>query len=73
MEILWSPEAAFDFTAIIQYIRNDNSSAALRVARAIHEAIAQLNAFPNRGPVWTSEWNERAALIEIAVCRGVSC
>ncbi|MCU1255373.1 MAG: hypothetical protein JWM83_1672 [Candidatus Angelobacter sp.] len=41
MEILWSPEAAFDFTAIIQYIRKDNSSAALRVARAVHEAIAQ--------------------------------
>jgi toxin ParE1/3/4 len=49
MEIRWSPEAAFDFTAIIQYIRKDNPSAALRVARAVHEAIAQLNTFPNRG------------------------
>jgi toxin ParE1/3/4 len=49
MEISWSPEAAFDFTAIIQYIRQDNSSAALRVARAIYDAVAQLNIFPNRG------------------------
>jgi len=49
MEIRWSPEAAADFTAVIQYIRQDNSSAALRVARAIYDAIAQLNTFPNRG------------------------
>jgi toxin ParE1/3/4 len=49
MEIRWSPEAAFDFTAIVQYIRQDNSSAALRVARSIYDAVAQLNTFPNRG------------------------
>ena len=49
MEIRWSPEAVLDFTAIIQYIRQDNSSAALRVARAIYDAVAQLNTFPNRG------------------------
>jgi toxin ParE1/3/4 len=49
MEISWSPEAAFDFTAIVQYIRQDNSSAALRVARYIYDAVAQLNTFPNRG------------------------
>lgn len=49
MEVRWSPEAAADFTAIIRYIRNDNPSAALQVARAIYNAIAQLNTFPNRG------------------------
>jgi toxin ParE1/3/4 len=49
MEISWSPEAAFDFTAIVQYIRQDNSSAALRVARSIYDAVAQLSTFPNRG------------------------
>jgi toxin ParE1/3/4 len=49
MEIRWSPEAAADFTAMIQYIRRDNSAAALRVARAIYQAVAQLKVFPNRG------------------------
>lgn len=49
MEIRWSPEAAADFTAVIQYIRQDNSSAAFRVARSIYDAVAQLNTFPNRG------------------------
>jgi toxin ParE1/3/4 len=49
MEVRWSPEAAADFTTIVRYIRQDNPSAALRVARAIYNAIAQLNTFPNRG------------------------
>ncbi len=49
MEVRWSPEAAADFTAIVRYIRQDNPSAALRVARAIYNAVAQLNTFPNRG------------------------
>jgi toxin ParE1/3/4 len=49
MEVRWSPEAVADFTAMIQYIRNDNPSTALRVARAIYDAVAQLNTFSNRG------------------------
>jgi toxin ParE1/3/4 len=49
MEIRWSPEAAAEFTAIIQYIRQDNADAALRVARTIYRTIAQLKTFPNRG------------------------
>jgi toxin ParE1/3/4 len=49
MEIRWSPEAAAEFTAIIQYIRQDNADAALRVARTIYQTIAQLKTFPNRG------------------------
>ena len=51
MEIRWSPEALADFTAVIQYIQADNSSAALRVARAIYQAVAQLKAFPNSGRI----------------------
>jgi toxin ParE1/3/4 len=49
MQIRWSPEATADFTQIIQYIRKDNVSAALRVARTIYEKVAQLKTFPNRG------------------------
>ena len=49
MEVRWSPEAADDFTALIRYIRQDNPSAALQVARTIYNAVAQLNTFPNRG------------------------
>ena len=49
MEIRWSPEAADDFVATIQYIKQDNSSAALRVARSIYQTIEQLKKFPNRG------------------------
>jgi toxin ParE1/3/4 len=49
MQIRWSPEAAADFTAMIQYIRQDNSAAALRVARTIYQSVAQLGRFPNRG------------------------
>lgn len=47
MEIIWSPEAANDFTAIVRYIREDNAAAALRVARSIYEDISQLKTFPN--------------------------
>ena len=49
MDIRWSPEAAADFAALIQYIRQDNSTAALRVARTIYQTVAQLKTFPNRG------------------------
>jgi toxin ParE1/3/4 len=49
MEIHWSSEATADFIVMIQYIRKDNSAAALRVARSIHQTVAQLNTFPNLG------------------------
>jgi plasmid stabilization system protein ParE len=35
MIVRWSPEAAADFAAIVEYIRKQNPSAAERVARAI--------------------------------------
>lgn len=49
MQIRWSPEAVADFTGMIQYIRQDNPTAALRVAQAIYQTVAQLKTFPNRG------------------------
>ncbi len=49
MEVRWSPQAAADFTQIIQYIRKENASAALRVARTIYGRVAQLKDFSNRG------------------------
>lgn len=51
MTIRWSPEAAADFTGIVQYIQQQNPSAADRVAHAIFEGITSLESFPNRGRV----------------------
>ena len=49
MNIRWSPEAADDFASIVRHIREDNPTAALRVARTIYQGIAQLKSFPNLG------------------------
>ena len=49
MMIRWSPEAAADFAAIVEYIRKQNPSAAKRVAHAIYDGIASLASFPRRG------------------------
>jgi len=49
MEIMWSPEAANDFAAIVKRIRDDNPAAALRVARSIYQDIGKLQSFPNQG------------------------
>jgi toxin ParE1/3/4 len=49
MRVRWSPEAAADFTAIVDYIRKQNPSAAERVARIIFDGIESLASFPNRG------------------------
>jgi toxin ParE1/3/4 len=48
-KVRWSPEAAADFAAIVEYIRNQNPSAAERVARAIHDRVASLASFPKQG------------------------
>lgn len=47
--VRWSPEAAADFAAIIEYIRERNPSAADRVARPIYDGIASLASFPRQG------------------------
>ena len=51
MEIRWSLEAADDLANVIQHIRKDNPTAALRVARMIYQGISQLKRFPNLGRV----------------------
>jgi toxin ParE1/3/4 len=49
MTVRWSPEAAADFAAIVEYIRKQNPSAAERVAHTIHDGVAALASFPNQG------------------------
>lgn len=49
MKVRWSPEAAADFAAIVEYIRKQNPSAAERVARTIYEGVASLASFPLQG------------------------
>ena len=46
MTVRWSPEAAADFAAIVEYIRKQNAPAAGRVARKIYEGVAVLASFP---------------------------
>jgi toxin ParE1/3/4 len=49
MTVRWSPEAAADFAAIVEYIRQENLSAAERVAHAIFDGVASLTLFPRKG------------------------
>lgn len=49
MEIRWSPEAAADFVAIVEYIRRESPSAAERVAKAIFKGTDSLSSFSERG------------------------
>ena len=49
MELRWSPEASNDFVRIIEYIREQNPEAALRVARNIYGTVVTLKDHPRRG------------------------
>jgi toxin ParE1/3/4 len=49
MKILWSPEAAVDFAAIVEFIHKQNPSAANRVANTVYESVSSLESFANRG------------------------
>ena len=49
MKICWSPEAAADFRAIVEYIHKQNLPAAERVAHAIYDGVDLLASFPKRG------------------------
>ncbi|HWY21882.1 MAG TPA: type II toxin-antitoxin system RelE/ParE family toxin [Candidatus Acidoferrum sp.] len=51
MTVRWSPEAAADFAAIVEYIRKQNPSAADRVANKIYDGVASLASFPRQGRV----------------------
>ena len=45
MEVRWSPSAEADFIHIIQYVREQNATAADRVARTILDGIVMLEKF----------------------------
>jgi len=47
--VRWSPEAAADFAAIVEYIRKQNPSAAERVSSKIYDGIVSLASFPRKG------------------------
>jgi toxin ParE1/3/4 len=47
--VRWTLDAADDLAHIVARIREDSPSAALRVARTIYSAIAELRTFPHRG------------------------
>jgi toxin ParE1/3/4 len=49
MTVRWSPEAAADFEAIVEFIRRQNPSAAERVAHTIYDGVASLASFPRKG------------------------
>jgi toxin ParE1/3/4 len=49
MTVRWSPEAAADFAAIVEYIRKQNPSAAERVANKIYDGVVSLASFPRKG------------------------
>jgi plasmid stabilization system protein ParE len=46
MTVRWSPEAAADFAAIVEYIRKQNPSPAERVAIKIYDRVASRASFP---------------------------
>lgn len=49
VDLIWSPEAAVDFAAIVEYIRKDNPSAAERTAKSIYDRVSTLAPFPQQG------------------------
>jgi addiction module RelE/StbE family toxin len=49
MSVRWSPEAAADFEGIVEYIRQQNPSAADRVAHSLYDSVVSLETFPNHG------------------------
>ncbi len=50
MNIRWSPEAAADFAGIIEYIQQQNPSAALRVGQSMYDSVNSLESFPSHPP-----------------------
>ena len=49
MEIRWSPAAAQDLLRIVEYIAQENPSAAKRIAEAIYGGAGSLRSYPLRG------------------------
>jgi toxin ParE1/3/4 len=72
MIIRWSPEAAADFAAVVDYIQKQNHSAAERVAWAIYDGVASLAAFPRQGRIGREKGTRELVFSPfpfIAVCR----
>ena len=55
MRVRWTTNAANDLSRIVERIREDNPSAAQRVARTIYTGVATLRTSPNRGRVGLAE------------------
>lgn len=51
MRVRWTANAANDLTRIVERIREDNPSAAQRVAQTIYNGVAALRTFPKRGRI----------------------
>jgi plasmid stabilization system protein ParE len=49
MEVRWSPEAADDLAAIVEYIQKDDPAGAQRVAKDTYDRAGSLMNFPYRG------------------------
>jgi toxin ParE1/3/4 len=49
MRVRWTPDAARDLELIGKHIAKTNSTAALRIVRAIYGSVEMLSAFPRRG------------------------
>lgn len=49
MQIRWSPAAAQDLCGIFEYIRQENPTAAQRIAKTIYEGAGSLESFPYLG------------------------
>jgi toxin ParE1/3/4 len=49
MQVRWSPAAAEDFVRMIEYVRQENPPAALRIAKTIYESAGSLKSFPYKG------------------------
>ena len=50
-EIRYLPAAEKDLTNILEYIKKDNPSAALKLINEIDETISRLEEFPNMGVI----------------------
>jgi plasmid stabilization system protein ParE len=46
MQVRWSPEAADDLAAILNYLQANSSSASQRIADELFSGIAKLEEFP---------------------------
>jgi plasmid stabilization system protein ParE len=51
MKVLWTPQAAQDLSAAVDYIAFDKPYAAVRVANRIYEQVTSLARMPNLGRV----------------------